>query len=937
MLPGIRDIVPPNPTLLHQLTQLGIDPAGPPPDRERWQRFLDQVAHAYAEAGAKRNLMEQTQEVSSRELQELYARLEEAQRIAGIGHWSYEWQGHTAHWSEECFRIFGMETALRPPGLRDFLRRVQKRDLPMLMQSAKAALRKGETFEIEFRLYMPNRTGCWVRVRGQSVKNTRGMISRLHGTAVNITRRKQVELRQNIEHAVTRVLADSDALEESMPRIIQIICEAMGWPCGSLWILDRPQDRFERRFAWSVPYSPVREFFDKSKSTIRLPACSGLIGRVLKGKETAWIPDVTLDQHFPRAEAAAAAGLRAAFAFPIQAGGNIVGVMEFFSKHAQGTDQEMLQSAHFIGRHIGQFFQRKMAEHALRESEAHFRSVVEQASDSFYIHDGDGRFIDVNQHGCNSLGHTREQLLSMSFLDIDVDMSSDELAHLQRQVANGAPIVVESRHRRRDGTTFPVEIRMGPIKIDGEEYLLSLVRDVSERKALEEHIQHLAFHDSLTHLPNRAMFNRQLQHAILQAQRYNKRLAVLFIDLDRFKNINDTLGHDAGDRLLQEMARRLSMCLRGSDIAQQPAGASMVARLGGDEFVILVEEVTDTGRISEVANRLLATMVREYLLEGQLIHMTASIGISVFPEDGHNEFSLMKHADIAMYRAKASGKNAFQFYSSQMDVHSTRLLALESGLRRAIEREELTLHYQPKVDVHTGRVSGVEALVRWKHPDLGLVPPAHFIPLAEETGLIIPLSKWVLREACAQSMAWRSQGLPPVRIAVNLSARQFIDDNLPEQTAKTLQETGMDPALLEFEITESMMMYNTDKTIEVLSAFRRLGIRIAIDDFGIGYSSLSHLKQFPIDIIKMDRSFVKDIPADQADAAIADAIIAMGKRLGIRVVAEGVETHAQLVFLRERGCDEIQGYYFSKPLPAGEFARYLQRNLADASSYAKAN
>jgi len=935
MLPGIRDIVPPNPILLHQLSQLGIDPAGPPPDRERWLQFLGQVEHAYAEAGAKRSLMERTQEVSSRELQDLYARLEEAQRIAGIGHWSYEWSERTAHWSEECFRILGKEPALQPPGLRDFLRRVQKRDLPILMQSAKTALRKGEAFEIEFRLYMPNRTGCWVRVRAQPVKNTQGKISRLHGTAVNITRRKQIELRQNIEHAVTRVLADSDALEESMPRIIQIICEAMSWPCGSLWILDRAQDRFERRFAWSAPHSPVREFFEKSKSTIRLPACSGLIGRVLRDKETAWISDVTLDQHFPRAAAATAAGLRAAFAFPIQAGGNIVGVMEFFSKHAQGTDQEMLQSAHFIGRHIGQFFQRKMAEHALRESEAHFRSVVEQASDSFYIHDGDGRFIDVNQHGCNSLGHTREQLLSMSFLDIDVDMSPDELAHLQRQVANGAPIVVESRHRRRDGTTFPVEIRMGPIKIDGQEYLLSLVRDVSERKALEEHIQHLAFHDSLTHLPNRAMFNRQLQHAILQAQRYNKRLAVLFIDLDRFKNINDTLGHDAGDRLLKEMARRLGMSMRGGEVAQQPGGVGMVARLGGDEFVILLEDVTDTPQIGKIANRLLATMVREYLLEGQLIHMTASIGISVFPEDGHNEFSLMKHADIAMYRAKASGKNAFQFYSSQMDVHSTRLLALESGLRRAIERDELALHYQPKVDVHTGRVSGVEALVRWKHPDLGLVPPSHFIPLAEETGLIIPLSKWVLREACEQGTAWRRQGLPPVRIAVNLSARQFIDDSLIEQTGKTLQETGMDPALLEFEITESMMMYNSDKTIEVLSAFRSMGIHIAIDDFGIGYSSLSHLKQFPIDIIKMDRSFVKDIPADQADAAIADAIIAMGKRLGIRVVAEGVETHAQLVFLRERGCDEIQGYYFSKPLPAGEFAHYLRRNLAGASPYAK--
>jgi diguanylate cyclase (GGDEF)-like protein/PAS domain S-box-containing protein len=756
------------------------------------------------------------------------------------------------------------------------------------------------------------------------------------GTAVQGARQGQANLRQNIEHAVTRVLADSDALDESMPRIIQIICEAMRWPCGSLWILDRPQDRFERRFAWSVPYSPVREFFQQSKTTIRLPACSGLIGRVLAQKEAAWIADVTLDSHFPRAEAASAAGLRAAFAFPIQAGGNIVGVMEFFGSHAQNADQEMLLSAHFIGRHIGQFFQRKMAEHALRESEAHFRSVVEQASDSFYIHDGNGRFIDVNQHGCDSLGYTREQLLSMSFLDIDVELSSDELEHLQAQVANGTPIAVESRHRRKDGTTFPVEIRIGPIKINDEEHLLSLVRNVSERKELEEHIQHLAYHDSLTRLPNRAMFNRQLQHAILQAQRYNKRLAVLFVDLDRFKNINDTLGHDAGDRLLQEMARRISTCLRSSDVVARVAGEDMVARLGGDEFVILIEEVTETAKVSEVAQKILASMVREYLLDGQLIHMTASIGISIFPDDGRNEFSLMKHADIAMYRAKENGKNTFQFYSSHMDAHSGKLLALESGLRRAIERNGLTLHYQPKVDVHTGRISGAEALVRWKHPELGLVSPSHFIPLAEETGLIVPLSKWVLREACMQSATWKKQGLPPVRIAVNLSARQFTDDNLAAETAKTLHETGMDPALLEFEITESMMMYNTDKTIEVLSELRTLGIRIAIDDFGIGYSSLSHLKQFPIDIIKMDRSFVKDIPGDQADAAIADAIIAMGKRLGIMVVAEGVETNAQLVFLRERGCDEIQGYYFSKPLTANEFAGYLQHNLADSSSYVKA-
>ena len=350
---------------------------------------------------------------------------------------------------------------------------------------------------------------------------------------------------------------------------------------------------------------------------------------------------------------------------------------------------------------------------------------------------------------------------------------------------------------------------MGPIEIDGQRHLLSLVRDVTERKELQDHIQHLAYHDPLTSLPNRAMFNRHLSHAIAQAQRYQKGIAVLFIDLDRFKNINDTLGHDAGDRLLQEMAKRVSTCLRGSDVVARLDGShDLVARLGGDEFVVLIEEVIDVGHISHVARKILAAMVKEFPLGGQMIHVTASIGISVFPEDGRNEFSLMKHADIAMYRAKEIGKNNFQFYSTQMDLHSAELLALESGLRRALERDEFVLYYQAKVDTRTGRITGVEALVRWQHPDLGLVSPVHFIPLAEESGLIVPLSHWVLKEACSQNRAWQKQGLPALRIAVNLSPRQFSDVNLLEDTARTLREVGMDPRLLELEVTESMMMYN---------------------------------------------------------------------------------------------------------------------------------
>ncbi|HSY28487.1 MAG TPA: EAL domain-containing protein, partial [Burkholderiaceae bacterium] len=519
--------------------------------------------------------------------------------------------------------------------------------------------------------------------------------------------------------------------------------------------------------------------------------------------------------------------------------------------------------------------------------------------------------------------------------DIDLDLSISELRYLRDQISSRAPIALESRQRRKNGEVFPVEIRMGPIDIDGQRHLLSLVRDVTERKEMQDHIQHLAYHDPLTDLPNRAMFNRQLNHAIAHAQRYHKGLAVLFIDLDRFKNINDTLGHDAGDRLLKEMSRRISACLRVSDVVARPEkGTDLLARLGGDEFVVLIEEVADSTRVSHIARKILSAMVKEFPLEGQMIHITASIGISLFPEDGRNEFSLMKHADIAMYRAKDRGKNTFQFYSAQMDLHSAELLALESGLRRSLERNEFVLFYQAKVETKTGRITGAEALVRWQHPELGLVSPVHFIPLAEESGLIVPLSQWVLKEALSQNRRWQQLGLPTMRIAVNLSARQFVDENLLTDTVKALQDSGVDPSLLELEITESMMMYNTDKTIQMLAELRRMGIRIAIDDFGIGYSSLSHLKQFPIDIIKIDRSFIKDIPGDKADEAITDAIIAMSKSLKIKVVAEGVETVDQLQFLRMRGCDEIQGYFFSRPVPAADFARLLTENIASPRVYA---
>ena len=430
-----------------------------------------------------------------------------------------------------------------------------------------------------------------------------------------------------------------------------------------------------------------------------------------------------------------------------------------------------------------------------------------------------------------------------------------------------------------------------------------------------ERIQYLAYHDNLTGLPNRAMFGVALSQCLSAGKRYGGRFAAYFVDLDRFKQINDTLGHEAGDLLLTEVASRLRQALGAQDT---------IARLGGDEFVVLVPELRDDHHAEAVARQIVAAISRPFAVPGQELRVTCSIGISRFPLDGADEQSIMKHADIAMYQAKEAGRNGFAFYSPERNANSFERLALESSLRRALEQEELLLHYQPKKDFSTGETAGMEALLRWQHPDLGMVSPAQFIALAEETGLIVPIGKWVLRTACRQTIAWRDAGLGGLTVSVNLSPRQFADEHLLADTMAILEETGMDPRLLELEITESMIMHDADRGRALLKTLKAKGLRIAIDDFGTGYSSLATLKQFPIDTLKIDRSFIRDLATDAEDRGLTEAIIAMAKTLKLHLVAEGVETVDQSDFLRLRGCDELQGFLFSKPVPAAEFENFVR-------------
>jgi diguanylate cyclase (GGDEF)-like protein len=426
-------------------------------------------------------------------------------------------------------------------------------------------------------------------------------------------------------------------------------------------------------------------------------------------------------------------------------------------------------------------------------------------------------------------------------------------------------------------------------------------------------IQKMATHDALTALPNRALFNETLVHAIGQAERHRRRLALFFLDMDRFKNINDTLGHGVGDRVLQEAARRLVHAVRGSD---------MVARLGGDEFVLLVEEFGDTTDLADMAGKIRKAFEPIFTVDGQELALSASVGICSFPEDGADAQTLLSNADIAMYRAKEQGRNRHCFYSAELNELSQERLTLEAALRHALERDQLEIHYQPKIDFGHGRVTGVEALIRWRHPQMGLLMPAKFISLAEETGLIIPIGYWTLRRVCERVCRWKEKGLS-LSVAVNLSATQFHQPELVKELSTILWSTGAPAHCLELEITETMVMRDPERAVVVMQQLRAMGVRLSIDDFGTGHSSLGYLKRFPIDRLKVDRSFVRDLSHNGDDVAITRAVIALAHSLKMTVVAEGVEDELQFDILRDQGCDEFQGYYCRPALPEQELLRFL--------------
>ncbi len=601
---------------------------------------------------------------------------------------------------------------------------------------------------------------------------------------------------------------------------------------------------------------------------------------------------------------------------PLRAGDEVIGVVAVQSYEERALySQRDLELLTFVADNIGQVVERKRAEVELRSSERRFRDLFEASPDAIFVEDREGNVLDVNPAAEALQGIRRERLVGMNIADLVPPEGREAVLDHNLRLVSGEIDMVEGFCYAADGRVIPVEVRSSAFEFGGLPAVLLHVHDITERRQREERLEHLARFDALTELPNRFLFEDRLRQAVGASRRSGERLALHYLDLDEFKQVNDTFGHAVGDALLEGVAGRLQALVRETDT---------VARLGGDEFAIIQTGANSVTGASSFAVRVLEQMLQPFHAAGHELLVSTSIGITLATATDEPE-ELLKQADRALYKAKQRGRGSFRFHDESLAEEVQRYVALRRDLSGAVEREEFFLEYQPQVDLASGRIVGGEALVRWRHPKRGVLGPGEFIPITEQTALIIPIGSWVLRQACRQRRAWSDAGLAEVPTAVNLSAVQFRDPSFADTIRGVLEETGARPELLELELTETLLMQSSESVRRALLESSARGISIALDDFGTGYSSLQYLRQFPIHKLKIAMQFVHGVTADPDDAAIVSAVISLGHRLGLRVLAEGVETEGQLEFLRAHGCDEAQGFYFSRPLPAEEYAERLKQ------------
>jgi len=806
------------------------------------------------------------------ELRQFKSRLTEVQRLSNSGNWELDLTSDTLWWSDEVYRIFEVDAASFQPSYASFEAAVHPDDRETVGKAYHQSLARREPYDLVHRLLLPDGRVKFVQEHCDTIYSEDGRPLRSLGMIQDVT--TQIEAQQALirsEQRLQAILANAPAvvyLKDLDGRYLMInnLYETLFDLDGQSVVGQLDSDLFPSEQAEALRANDLQ---------VQEQGCA-----------------LQVEEQVPQDD-----GLHTyiSIKFPVRdAQGEIYGVC--------GISTDITKQ--------------KRAEQRLRQSAA----VFENISEGMFVTDMDGRILDVNRAFSEITGYTREEVLGANpRLWKSARHDADFYRAMWRSITRRGQWRGEIWNRRKDGNVYPARLTVSSISDDqgSVTHYVALFSDITNLKQSEEQLERLAHHDPLTELPNRLLFNARLTHALEQSRRNNQQLSLLFIDLDRFKHINDSFGHVVGDELLRQVAGRLTGCMRGEDT---------VARIGGDEFIVLLENIGQPSHVVAAAEKILANFGAPFQLQKREVFISPSIGISVYPRDGSDSGALLRNADTAMYRAKEGGRNGFAFYTEEMTSQALQRVLLENNLRKALERDELLLHYQPQLDMESGKLIGAEALLRWQQPEMGLIPPDRFIPLAEENGLILPIGEWVLYTACRQAKRWLEQGLAFGRVSVNIATPQIQRGDLVRLVRQVLQETGLPPHCLELEVTESVIMENFDHVIAVLEGVRALDVRLAMDDFGTGYSSLANLKRLPIEQLKIDQSFVRDIPDDPNDMAITRAVIALGLSLQLEVIAEGVETESQRQFLLQEGCRLGQGYLFQRPVAPDLFEAWAGSN-----------
>jgi len=807
-------------------------------------------------------------------------RLSEAQQIAHTGHWEWDITTNNITWSDEIYRIFGCEPQQFNATYDAFMSFIHPDDRDNVNIAVAQSVEHNTPYAIEHRVIQSDGVERIVFEQGKVLRDKQGVATQMIGTIQDISKQKRIENKlKNSEEQIRSLLMSTGEAIYGID--LQGNCTFANASCLKVLGCSRASELLGKNMHNLIHHSHI----DGSPNV----QDESHIYNAFKKAKSAHVTD----EIFWRLDGTS---------FPVE-----------YCSEPTFKDSEV--NGAVIS--FSDITERKAMEEKLLLSDQVFRN----ASEAIIITKSDGEIVNVNQAFIDITGYCREDIIGNN-PRIMKSSRQDEAFYKKMwgTLVDQGKWTGEIWDRKKNGEEYPKSLTINTIKGPNDEvtHYIGIFSDITKSKAAAQQLQQLAFYDSLTNLPNRILFKERLVQEIKIAKRRDTELAVLFMDLDRFKYINDTLGHTCGDQLLIEAAQRIKGCIRETDT---------VARLGGDEFTIILTEINSTSAIKRVANKIIAALSEKFIIENNEVNIGASIGISTYPSNGTTYDALTKNADTAMYKVKETGRNSFHFFTEELHATIKRRLILEKEMRTSISESSFEIHYQPKVEIDSCKIIGMEALLRWNHPELGAISPQEFIPIAEETGLIIPLGNWIMHQACAQNAAWIKAGYQPLRVAVNLSIRQFEQKDIAEQIQNILSETGLAPEHLELEITESMVMNDINRAILTLKRLRKLGIHISVDDFGTGYSSLSYLKQFPIQCLKIDKSFVDDLCHNTDAVAIVSAIISMAGNLDLTVVAEGVETKEQMDFLRKEGCDQMQGYYYSMPLAVQEFTALLHRKM----------